>query len=178
MLEITLSAKKHYLFLWWWSWGAGGWWGYLAGWAKIPTWKLWPPYGLMVLLMRRSRMDWYRKVALAEMQTLNLKKSKTNSYLTFCQVYFKGLFGCSFFCWASFVVLLICFFQLIQGGFFNWSARFSVPKWKTSCSQPGLVFHEIFIVKKLLIGWAGFFHFGTENRADQLKKPPCICLII
>ena len=23
MLEITLSAKKHYLFLWWWSWGAG-----------------------------------------------------------------------------------------------------------------------------------------------------------
>ena len=112
MLEITLSAKKHYLFLWWWSWGAGGW-GYLAGWAKIPTWKLWPPYGLMVLLMRRSRMDWYRKVALAEMQTLNLKKSKTNSYLTFCQVYFKGLFGYSFFCWASFVVLLICFFQLI-----------------------------------------------------------------
>ena len=45
----------------------------------------------------------------------------------------------------------------IQGGFFNWSARFSVPKWKTSCSQPGLVFHEIFNVKKLLVGWASFF---------------------
>ena len=29
------------------------------------------------------------------------------------------------------------------GWFLNWSARFSVPKWKTSCSQPGLVFHEI-----------------------------------
>ena len=45
----------------------------------------------------------------------------------------------------------------LQGGFFNWSARFSVPKWKTSCSQPGLVFHEIFNVKKLLVGWASFF---------------------
>ena len=62
----------------------------------------------------------------------------------------------------------------VQGAFFNCSSRFSVPKWKTSCSQPGLVFHEIFIVKKLLVGWASFFHFGTENRADQLKKPPCI----
>ena len=41
--------------------------------------------------------------------------------------------------------------------FFNWSAWFSVPKWKTSCIQPGLVFHEIFNVKKLLAGWASFF---------------------
>ena len=65
-------------------------------------------------------------------------------------------------------------YWLIQGGFFNWSARFSVPKWKTSCSQPGLVFQEIFNVKKLLVGWASFVHFGTENRADQLKKTPCI----
>ena len=66
----------------------------------------------------------------------------------------------------------------IQGGFFNWSARFSVPKWKTSCSQPGLVFHEIFNVKKLLVGWASFFHFGTENRGEQLKNHRvlvCIC---
>ena len=67
--------------------------------------------------------------------------------------------------------------SLLQGGFFNWSAQFSVPKWKTSCSRPGLVFHEIFNVKKFLVGWASFFHFGTENRADQLKKPPCMsCL--
>ena len=44
------------------------------------------------------------------------------------------------------------------GWFFNWSARFSVPKWKTSCSQPGLFFfYEIFNVKKLLVGWACFF---------------------
>ena len=41
--------------------------------------------------------------------------------------------------------------------FFNWSARFSVPKWKTSCSQPGLVFHEIFNVKNFLVGWASVF---------------------
>ena len=44
---------------------------------------------------------------------------------------------------------------------------------KSSCSQPGLLFQEIFNVKKLLVGWASFFHFGTENRADQLKKTPC-----
>ena len=34
----------------------------------------------------------------------------------------------------------------IQGAFFNWSALFSVPKWKTSCSQPGLLCQEIFNV--------------------------------
>ena len=52
---------------------------------------------------------------------------------------------------------------IVQGGFFNWSARFSVPKRKTSCSQPGLVFR-----------WLSkfFFHFGTKNWADQLKKHP------
>ena len=41
--------------------------------------------------------------------------------------------------------------------FFKWSARFSVPKWKTSCSQPGLIFREIFNLIKLLVGWASFF---------------------
>ena len=75
-------------------------------------------------------MDWYQKVALVEMQTLNLKKSKTNSYLTFRQVHFKGLFGCSllgkffglvdlffFFNGYSFVLvvlLLLCFFVVGQ----------------------------------------------------------------
>ena len=58
--------------------------------------------------------------------------------------------------------------------FFNCSSRFSVPKWKTSCSQPGLLFQEIFYLKKLLVGWASFFHFGTANREEQLKKAPCI----
>ena len=31
---------------------------------------------------------------------------------------------------------------------------FSVPKWKTSCSQPELLLQDIFIVKKLLVDWA------------------------
>ena len=66
------------------------------------------------------------------------------------------------------------FWNINTGWFFNWSARFSVPKWKTGCSQPGLIFHEIFNVKKAPRWLSKFFHFGTENRADQLKKPPCI----
>ena len=42
---------------------------------------------------------------------------------------------------------------------------------KTSYSQPQLLFHEIFNVKKLLGGWSSFFfHFGTENGEEQLKK--------
>ena len=48
---------------------------------------------------------------------------------------------------------------------------------KTSCSQPGLLFQEIFNVKGLLVGWASFFHFGTENRADQLKKTTLYLII-
>ena len=63
-------------------------------------------------------------------------------------------------------------FSYVQGGIFNWSARFSVPKWKTGCSQPGLVFHEIFNVKNFLVGWESLFHFGTENGDEQLKKHP------
>ena len=47
--------------------------------------------------------------------------------------------------------------KVIQGGFFNWPSPFSVPKWKTSRSQPGQPFQENFNVKKLLIGWASFF---------------------
>ena len=43
------------------------------------------------------------------------------------------------------------------GFFFNWSARFSVQRRKTCCSQPRLVFHEIFNVKMLHVGWATFF---------------------
>ena len=41
--------------------------------------------------------------------------------------------------------------------FFNSSSQFSVPKWKTSCSKPKLLFLEIFHVKKYLVGWATFF---------------------
>ena len=54
--------------------------------------------------------------------------------------------------------------------FFYCSSRFSVPKWNTNCSQPGLRFQEIFNVRKLFVGWASFFHFGTENGEEQLKN--------
>ena len=78
-------------------------------------------------------------VALVEMQALNLKKSKTNSYLTFRQVYFKGLFGCSFFVgqvlcscflidmlFVVVVLLLLCF--LLWGKFRqNWRDHLSAP---------------------------------------------------
>ena len=35
-------------------------------------------------------------------------------------------------------------------------------------------FSRSFQLKMFFIGWASFFHFGTENRAEQLKKPPYI----
>ena len=51
--------------------------------------------------------------------------------------------------------------------FFNCSCPFSVPKWKTSCSQPGLLFQEIFNVKELFVfsfwywKWAGTVEKST-----------------
>ena len=66
---------------------------------------------------------------------------------------------------------------IIQGGFFNWSAWFSVPKWK-KLAQPTRSFFTLKISWKTSPGWLQLvFHFGTENRADQLKKPPCIIII-
>ena len=46
---------------------------------------------------------------------------------------------------------------MLEGAFFNCSSPFSVPKWKTSRSQPGQPFQENSNVKKLLVGWASFF---------------------
>ena len=58
----------------------------------------------------------------------------------------------------------------IQGVFFNWSAQFSVPKWK-KLAQPTRSFFTLKISWKTSPGWLQLvFHFGTENRADQLKK--------
>ena len=39
----------------------------------------------------------------------------------------------------------------IQGGFFNWSARFSVPKWKNLLSQQGAFLHWKFREKLVLV---------------------------
>ena len=50
----------------------------------------------------------------------------------------------------------------IQGGFFNWSAQFSVPKWKTMDSQSEILFHEILNVQKILIGWTKFFFLALK----------------
>ena len=60
----------------------------------------------------------------------------------------------------------------VQGGFFNWSARFSVPKWKNLLSQREAFLHWKFREKLVLVGCNLFFHFGTENRVDQLKNHP------
>ena len=69
------------------------------------------------------------------------------------------LFRCASISWIQVVsksvrdVFQLAHLRVFQS-YFNCSSRFSVPKWKTSCSQPGLLFQEIFNVKKLLVGWA------------------------
>ena len=45
----------------------------------------------------------------------------------------------------------------IQGGFFNWSAQFSVPKWKNLLSQRGPFLHWKFREKLVLVGCNLFF---------------------
>ena len=45
----------------------------------------------------------------------------------------------------------------IQGGFFNWSARFSVPKWINLLSQRGAFLHWRFREKLILVGFSLFF---------------------
>ena len=40
----------------------------------------------------------------------------------------------------------------VQGGFLNWSARFSVPKWKKLLSQRGAFLHWKFCEKLVLVG--------------------------
>ena len=66
----------------------------------------------------------------------------------------------------------------LQGGFFNWSARFSVPKWK-KLAQPTRSFLTLKISWKTSPGWLQLvFPFGTEDRADKLKKTPCRTLIL
>ena len=52
-----------------------------------------------------------------------------------------------------------CHENTYRGCFFNWSTRSSVPIWKTNCSQPGLVFHEIFNLKKAPCWLSKFFFF-------------------
>ena len=45
-------------------------------------------------------------------------------------------------------------------------------------AQPTRSFFTLKISWKTSPGWLQLvFHFGTENRADQLKKPPCIIMV-
>ena len=91
----------------------------------------------------------------------------------------------SYFSLAKYLCIIVCFMQfalyltclvsyfecaILQGGFFSWSARFSVPKWK-KLAQPTRRFFTLKISWKTSPGRLQLvFHFGTENRADQLKK--------
>ena len=46
--------------------------------------------------------------------------------------------------------------------FFNWSAQFSVPKWKTMDSKSDILFHEILNVQKILVSWTMFFFLALK----------------
>ena len=57
-------------------------------------------------------------------------------------------------------------------GFFDWSAQFSVPKWKTMGSQSEILFHEIPDVQKILVGWTTFFFLVLKfGRTSQKNHP-------
>ena len=59
------------------------------------------------------------------------------------------------------------------GCFFNCLPDFQYQNEKNLLSQRGAFLHWKFC-EKTIPGWLQLvFHFGTENWADQLKKPPC-----
>ena len=55
-----------------------------------------------------------------------------------------------------------CQAHILQGGFFNCSSQFLVPKWKTMGSQSEVLFHEILDVQKILIGWTKIFFLALK----------------
>ena len=67
----------------------------------------------------------------------------------------------------------------IQGVFFlNCFSRFSIPKWKTSCSQPEIHFQEIFNRKKIMLEEQDFFFilwlilhpFKINPQNDEVRR--------
>ena len=62
--------------------------------------------------------------------------------------------------------------RLYAGLFVNCSAQISVLKRKTLFNQRGSFVHQEFHGTETLIGCPSFFHFGTENWADQSKNHP------
>ena len=80
----------------------------------------------------------------------------------------------------KYVIIIYCFifsreynYTYLQGAFLNCSAQISVLKRKTSFNQRGSFVHREFHGTEFLIGCPLFFHFGTENSEEQLKKAPC-----
>ena len=71
-------------------------------------------------------------------------------------------------------ILYILSLLLHTGCVFNCSAPISVLKRKTLFNQRGSLVHRKFHGTEPLIGCPSFFHFGTENWEEQLKKSPCI----
>ena len=51
---------------------------------------------------------------------------------------------------------------ILQGGFFNWSSQFSVPKWKAMGTQSENLFHEVLGVQKIIVGWTTFFFLALK----------------
>ena len=47
--------------------------------------------------------------------------------------------------------------------FFNCSSQFSVPKWKTMGSKSEILFHRIFHVQKIPVGWTMFFFLALKR---------------
>ena len=64
------------------------------------------------------------------------------------------------------------FIYNIQGGFFYWSAQFSVPKWKTMGSQSEILFQEILDLQNILIDWTTFFFLALKLGQTSQKNHP------
>ena len=96
-----------------------------------------------------------------EIQVLNFYHKDCNEFPSYIQekdhTVPKRIFLAMFFS-----ILFSLRFLPRQGVFFNCSSQFSVPKWKTMSSQPEILFHEIFDVQKILVGWTTFFFLALK----------------
>ena len=67
----------------------------------------------------------------------------------------------------------------VQGAFFNCSAQISVLKRKMLFNHRGSFVHQEYHGREsLIVCPTFFFHFGTENLEEQLKKAPCRCEVM
>ena len=75
-------------------------------------------------------------------------------------------------------IYFISNYYIVQGVFCNCSAQISVQKEKRCSTNEDLLNIVNFMKQNLwhLIGCPSFFHFGTENWEEQLKKHPVVTL--